>query len=338
MMTMNQKHPTLNEKLGGVYFGTVPKVCVQAPLENSEISSSKTGRDLFVAGLCAAVGKTAVAPIERVKLLIQNQDGLVKNDRLTKPYQGVRHCVRQVIREEGALSLWRGNFPSIMGCFPTQVLNLGFNTLFRRQTNFQDETHGYWWWLVRNFACGGAAGASSLLFVYPLEYARTRLATDLKVVDPMFGDRKFKNLADLYIRTLESDGVAGLYRGFGPSCVGVTLYRSLYFGLYESLKPVVLTGKMQDNTSATFALASGVSFIAGLTSYPLDTASRRMMITSTEAFEFKHSLHSFNYIMKKEGAKSLYKGASVNILRAIAGGCVLFCFDKLEFNLYPLAI
>ncbi|PWA54062.1 ADP,ATP carrier protein 1, mitochondrial [Artemisia annua] len=122
MMTMNQKHPTLNEKLGGVYFGTVPKVCVQAPLENNEISSSKTGRDLFVAGLYAAVGKTAVAPIERVKLLIQNQDGLVKNDRLTKPYQGVRHCVRQVIREEGALSLWRGNFPSIMGCFPTQRL------------------------------------------------------------------------------------------------------------------------------------------------------------------------------------------------------------------------
>ncbi|GJW26651.1 ribonuclease H-like domain-containing protein [Tanacetum coccineum] len=125
------------------------------------------------------------------------------------------------------------------------------------------------------------------------------------------------------MRTLESDGIAGLYRGFGPSCVGIALYRSLYSGLYESLKPVVLTGKLKDNTSASFALASGVSFIAGLTSYPLDTASWRMMITSTEAFEFKHSWHALNYFMKKEGAKSLYKGASVNILRAIAGGGVL---------------
>nr|GEV75422.1 ADP,ATP carrier protein 1, mitochondrial [Tanacetum cinerariifolium] len=252
---MNQKHPTLNKKLGRVYFGTVPKVCVQAPLENWEHSSSKKGIDLFLAGLYAAVGKTAVAPIERVKLLIQNQDG-----------------------------------------------------------------------------------ASSLLFLYPLEYARTRLATDLKVVDLMFGDRKFKNWKALYMRTLESDGIAGLYHGFGPSCVGIALYRSLYFGLYESLKPVVLTGKLKDNTSASFALASGVSFIAGLTSYPLDTASQRMMITSTEAFEFKHSWHALNYIMKKEGAKSHYKGASVNILCAIAGGGVLLCFDKLEFNLYPLSI
>ena len=45
---------------------------------------------------------------------------------------------------------------------------------------FKKERDGYWWWFTGNLASGGAAGASSLLFVYSLDYARTRLANDAK--------------------------------------------------------------------------------------------------------------------------------------------------------------
>lgn len=82
------------------------------------------------------------------------------------------------------------------------------------------------------------AGAASLLFVYSLDYARTRLANDNKSAKSG-GQRQFSGLFDVYSKTLKSDGVIGLYRGFMVSCVGIVVYRGLYFGLYDSIKPVV---------------------------------------------------------------------------------------------------
>ncbi len=90
-------------------------------------------------------------------------------------------------------------------------------------------------------ASGGAAGAASLAFVYPLDYARTRLANDAKTHKG--GEREFKGLTDVWKKTLATDGIVGLYRGFAISCVGIVVYRGLYFGLYDSLRPVVLKGK-----------------------------------------------------------------------------------------------
>jgi len=95
-----------------------------------------------------------------------------------------------------------------------------------------------------NMASGGAAGATSLAFVYSLDYARTRLANDAKSAKKGGGDRQFNGLVDVYRKTMATDGVAGLYRGFTISCVGIIVYRGLYFGMYDSLKPVLLTGDL----------------------------------------------------------------------------------------------
>lgn len=98
---------------------------------------------------------------------------------------------------------------------------------------------GYWKWFGGNVASGGAAGASSLLFVYSLDYARTRLANDAKSAKKGGGERQFNGLVDVYRKTLASDGIAGLYRGFVPSVVGIIVYRGLYFGVYDSLSKLI---------------------------------------------------------------------------------------------------
>lgn len=128
--------------------------------------------------------------------------------------------------------------------FLTQALNFAFKDYFKRLFNFKKDKDGYWKWFAGNLASGGAAGASSLLFVYSLDYARTRLANDAKAAKKG-GGRQFNGLVDVYRKTLQSDGIAGLYRGFNVSCVGIIVYRGLYFGMYDSLKPVLLTGKLQ---------------------------------------------------------------------------------------------
>lgn len=125
-----------------------------------------------------------------------------------------------------------------------QALNFAFKDYFKRLFNFKKDRDGYWKWFAGNLASGGAAGASSLLFVYSLDYARTRLANDAKAAKKG-GERQFNGMIDVYKKTLKSDGIAGLYRGFNISCVGIIVYRGLYFGMYDSLKPVVLVGSLQ---------------------------------------------------------------------------------------------
>ncbi|GMH12615.1 hypothetical protein Nepgr_014456 [Nepenthes gracilis] len=301
-------------------------VLVQAPAEKEKGNFLV---DFLMGGVSAAVSKTAAAPIERVKLLIQNQDEMIKAGRLSEPYKGIGDCFSRTIKEEGAISLWRGNTANVIRYFPTQALNFAFKDYFKRLFNFKKEKDGYWKWFVGNLASGGAAGASSLLFVYSLDYARTRLANDAKAAKKG-GERQFNGLIDVYRKTLKSDGIAGLYRGFNISCVGIIVYRGLYFGMYDSLKPVVLVGSLEDSFLASFLLGWAITIGAGLTSYPIDTVRRRMMMTSGEAVKYNSSMDAFAQILKNEGAKSLFKGAGANILRAVAGAGVLAGYDKLQ--------
>jgi hypothetical protein len=125
--------------------------------------------------------------------------------------------------------------PSVRSSFPSSVFALTFfaEDYFKSLFGFK-KNEGYWKWFAGNVASGGAAGASSLLFVYSLDYARTRLANDAKSAKGG-GARQFNGLVDVYRKTLASDGIAGLYRGFVPSVVGIIVYRGLYFGVYDSL-------------------------------------------------------------------------------------------------------
>jgi solute carrier family 25 (adenine nucleotide translocator) protein 4/5/6/31 len=291
--------------------------------------------DFFMGGVSAAVSKTAAAPIERIKLLIQNQDEMIKSGRLAEPYKGIGDCFRRVIAEEGFVSLWRGNMANVLRYFPTQALNFAFKDQFKRMFGFSKEKDGYWKWFAGNLASGGAAGAASLLFVYSLDYARTRLANDNKSAKKG-GSRQFNGLFDVYRKTLATDGIAGLYRGFTISCVGIVVYRGLYFGLYDSIKPA-LGPTLSESFFATFLLGWGITIGAGLASYPIDTIRRRMMMTSGEAVKYRSSMHAFSEIIKKEGVKSLFKGAGANILRAVAGAGVLAGYDKLQLIVFGKA-
>lgn len=93
-------------------------------------------------------------------------------------------------------------------------------------------------------ASGSAAGATTSLLLYHLDYARTRLGTDA-IECRNTSQRQFKGLIDVYRKTLSSDGIAGLYRGFGISIWGIAMYRGMYFGIYDTMKPIVLVGPFE---------------------------------------------------------------------------------------------
>merc|ERR1711990_530354 len=274
--------------------------------------SKKLGffENFMLAGVAAGVSKTVAAPIERVKLLVQNQDEMIKQGRLDKPYSGVLDCTKRVLATEGIVPFWRGNL-----AFKDTI-----KALFATPKDASPATK-----FATNIASGGAAGTLSLLFVYSLDYARTRLANDAKGKG---GERQFNGLIDVYVKTLKSDGIQGLYRGFAISAVGIFIYRGMYFGLYDTLKPMVLGADA--GVTVSFLLGWAVTVTAGLMSYPIDTVRRRMMMTSGGGVKYKGSVDCFVQVLKNEGFMSLMKGAGANILRGVAGAGVLAGFDKFK--------
>jgi len=280
--------------------------------------------NFMLSGVAAGVSKTAAAPIERVKLLVQNQNEMIKQGRLDKPYSGVVDCATRVLKTEGVYPFWRGNLANVLRYFPTQALNFAFKDTVKALFKTPKDAPQYVKFST-NIASGGCAGTMSLFFVYSLDYARTRLANDAKGKG---GERQFNGLIDVYTKTLKSDGIQGLYRGFVISAVGIFIYRGMYFGLYDSLKPILLGDT--PGVAASFLLGWAVTITSGLMSYPIDTIRRRMMMTSGGGVKYKNSLDCGAQILKNEGFMSMMKGAGANILRGVAGAGVLAGFDKFK--------
>lgn len=279
--------------------------------------------NFMLSGVAAGTAKTATAPIERVKLLVQNQDEMIKQGRLDKPYNGIMDCTTRTIKAEGFGSFWRGNLANVIRYFPTQALNFAFKDTIKAMFACPKDA-GQVQKFATNIASGGFAGSLSLMFVYTLDFARTRLANDAKSKG---GERQFNGLIDVYKKTIASDGISGMYRGFVISCVGIFIYRGMYFGLYDSLKPMMPGGG--SSVLVNFALGWVVTTVAGLGGYPIDTVRRRMMMTAGTGVKYNGSMDCARQVVANEGVKSLFKGAGANVMRGMGGAAVLAGFDKI---------
>eukprot|EP00093_Oithona_nana_P001631 01631.XXX_5283_4261_1 [CDS] Oithona nana genome sequencing. len=280
--------------------------------------------DFIAGGISAAVSKTVVAPLERVKIILQIQDAhkhIPKDQR----YNGIVDCFKRVNAEQGFLSFWRGNVVNVVRYFPTQALNFAFKDTYKKMfMEGLDKNKDFWKFFAGNLAAGGAAGATSLCIVYPLDFARTRLGAD---VGKAAADREFKGLADCIKKCYKADGIVrGLYPGFISSVQGIIVYRAIYFGAYDTAKEMV------DNPTflTKFAIAQTVAAGSVSVAYPFDTVRRRLMMMSGEGEKmYKGTMDCWRKIVKDEGAKALYKGNFTNVLRSIGCALVLVLYDEI---------
>ncbi|XP_071490522.1 ADP/ATP translocase 3-like [Diadema antillarum] len=295
---------------------------------NREVVTS-FAKDLAAGGIAAAISKTAVAPIERVKLLLQVQHA---SKQITKDqqYKGIVDCFARVTKEQGFFSLWRGNLANVIRYFPTQALNFAFKDKYKRLfLDGVDKRKQFWRYFAGNLASGGAAGATSLCFVYPLDFARTRLAAD---IGKGAAEREFQGLGDCLTKIFRSDGMLGLYRGFGVSVQGIIIYRAAYFGFYDTAKGM-LPDKYSRNIFISWMVAQTVTTCSGIISYPFDTVRRRMMMQSGRKggeVMYKGTIDCWRKIAAQEGGGAFFKGAFSNVLRGTGGALVLVLYDELK--------
>merc|ERR1712037_467364 len=240
--------------------------------------------------------KTGMAPIERVKLLLQTQDSNAKIISGEIPrYTGIMDCFNRVKSEQGMKAFWRGNLVNCIRYAPQQGSALAFNDAIKRATPKFNPKTDYYKDFGTKLLSGGLAGAAANVVCYPFDFARTRLASDVGS-----GKKAFDGIIDCIWKTVKQGGITGLYRGAAITCAGAFVYRGGQLGLF---------GQIMD-----------------MNPYKADKDSEK---PAAERL-YRSWVHCTKVVLQKEGLVGMYKGVLPEMVRGIGGPLVLTAYDRIK--------
>lgn len=247
---------------------------------------------MFIAGGTAgAVARTATAPLDRIKLLFQVQ-AVASSGTTPAAYTGIIQAASKILREEGFLAFWKGNGMLIVRIFPYSASQLSANDWYKRL--LADE-HGDLT-VPRRLLSGALAGMTATTLTHPLDTLRLRLALP---------GNHYKGAADAVSTIMRTEGVAALYKGLGPTLVGIAPYAALNFATYDLVKRYVYHGDKPQSPAANLLLGAGTGAFASSVCYPLDTIRRRMQM---KGVVYRNQMDAFATIWQREGLRGFYRG------------------------------
>jgi len=286
--------------------------------------------DLAAGGISGAISKTITAPLEKIKLAIQNQ---ASNPQIIsgemKPYTGIADCGVRHVKELGVSSLWRGNVANCIRYVPTAACNLAFKDFFKSLFPKRNKETEFAAFAATQVLSGSLAGAVTNTIVYPLIYVRTVLGADLGAV------KQYSGMGDCLAKTVKNNGFLSLYNGIAASTSGIVVYRGTQFGLQDTIK--AFNPYQKDFTAIGLASKFVVAQIAvstsGIVAYPFDTVQRRMQIEASKPKDqqiYSSVKECITKILAAEGPGGFFKGALANIARGTGAAIVLVMYDEIQ--------
>ncbi|MQM05148.1 hypothetical protein Taro_037953 [Colocasia esculenta] len=276
-------------------------------------------RELIAGGVAGACSKTAVAPLERVKILLQTR---------SEGFQtlGIFQTMKKMKKHDGVLGFYKGNGASVLRIVPYAALHFMAYEQYRC-------------WILNNcpslgtgsfidLLAGSAAGGTAVLCTYPLDLARTKLAYQVAGVETRSqihinsssSRMAYTGISDVFKIVYMEGGIRSLYRGIGPTLIGILPYAGLKFYIYEELKAHV-PEKHQDSIALRLSCGALAGLFGQTLTYPLDVVRRQMQVQS-QLVSAQHSdvclrstMQGLTTIIQNQGWKQLFAGLSLNYLK-----------------------
>lgn len=299
--------------------------------EQKKSGVQQLATDLVLGGTAGGIAKTIMAPVERVKLLMQTMESNpdVISGKI-KPYTGVGDCFKRVMAEQGASAFWRGNLVNCLRYAPQQGSALAFNDALNAWFPKYDNSTDFWKSFGVKLVSGGLAGGVANTICYPFDFARTRLASDLKV-----GKGQFNGIGDCIMTTVRQQGITGLYTGWSVTVAGAFVYRAGQLGCFKQIQDMNPYKKDKGvlGIVSSFAAVTTARTVIMPFNYPFDTVRRRMMLQSEKPVAerlYKGSFDCFNQVLKKEGLGGMYKGLVPELFRGLGGSLVIVAYDRIK--------
>ena len=343
---------------------TTPSTTHPQPTTYPLASAPLLVKELIAGGAAGATAKTAVAPLERVKILFQT-------GRLAAG-GGTGATLATIARTEGVRGLFRGNGASVLRIVPYAAIHFGAYEQYRAAL----APHATLDAVGRvpaavDLVAGAAAGATAVIATYPLDLARTRLAVATETGASLHGrpavtvagaapspSSPAASLARPTVRsvlasTLAADGFAGLYRGIGPTLAGIVPYAGLKFYVYQAAKhltqaPPVTAAVLDGGGGAppiplpppktpllrTLAYGAGAGLIAQTVTYPLDVVRRQMQVAglgaaaaspgARAAARATSTLDGLRRVWRAGGVRALFAGVTINYMKVVPSTAIGF--------------
>ncbi|KAG8042679.1 hypothetical protein G9C98_005314 [Cotesia typhae] len=288
-----------------------------------------------VAGMCS---KTTVAPLDRIKILLQAHSHHYK-------HLGVFSGLKEIILKEKFFALYKGNFAQMIRIFPYAATQYTSFEMYKKYmgTIFGKNSH------IDKFFAGSSAGVTAVTLTYPLDTIRARLAFQVT------GEHIYSGIVHTAVSIFKDEGgFLALYRGFWPTIFGMIPYAGFSFYSFEYLKffcmkylPHYLCDDCPRNTGGLVLTMPGKLLCGGIAgavaqsfSYPLDVTRRRMQLAMMNPATHKYGsgmISTIKLIYLENGIiKGLYRGMSINYLRAVPMVSVSFTTYELMKQMLDL--
>lgn len=290
-------------------------------------------KELIAGGTAGAFAKTVIAPLERTKILLQTR---------TEGFQslGVFQSLKKLLKHEGIFGFYKGNGASVIRIVPYAALH--FMTYEQYRVWILNNCPALGTGPVIDLLAGSVAGGTAVLCTYPLDLARTKLA--YQVADTRGGFRRgmksicsqpaYNGIKDVLTSVYKEGGMRALYRGIGPTLIGILPYAGLKFYVYEELKRHV----PEEHQSIVMRLSCGA--IAGLfgqtITYPLDVVRRQMQVENLQPLSqgnarYRNTFEGLSTIVRNQGWKQLFAGLSINYIKIVPSVAIGFAaYDTMK--------
>ncbi|GMI94646.1 EMBRYO DEFECTIVE 104, suppressor of high stearate content 1, SODIUM HYPERSENSITIVE 1 [Hibiscus trionum] len=291
--------------------------------EKLEASSKKVGlklkikvsnpslRRLISGGIAGAVSRTCVAPLETIRThLMVGSSG-----------NSTTEVFHNIMQADGWKGLFRGNFVNVIRVAPSKAIELfAFDTVNKQLSPKPGEEAKIP--IPASLLAGACAGVSSTLVTYPLELVKTRLTIEKNMYD---------GIVDAFVKILQKEGPAELYRGLAPSLIGVIPYAATNYFAYDTLRkvyPKVFKEEKIGNIE-TLLIGSLAGAISSSATFPLEVARKQMQVGALNGRQiYKNVLHALVSILEQEGIQGLYKGLGPSCLKLVpAAGISFMCYE-----------
>ncbi|XKL66439.1 hypothetical protein PGB90_009859 [Kerria lacca] len=288
-------------------------------------------KSLLAGGVSGMCSKTTVAPLERIKILLQ-----AHNEHYRK--LGVFSGLKEIIKSESFFALYKGNGAQMIRIFPYAATQFTAFELYKTffSNTLGSDSH------IGKFLSGSMAGVTAVTLTYPLDIIRARLAFQVS------GNHVYNGIIHTAVSIVKQEGgIKALYKGYVPTLCGMFPYAGFSFYSFEMLKyccvkyiPEYTCTTRSQNTGgvvltipAKLLCGGFAGAIAQSFSYPLDVTRRRMQLAMMNPETHKYGkgmVSTLVEIYRANGVvNGLYRGMSINYLRAIPMVAVSFSVYEL---------
>eukprot|EP00941_MAST-03F_sp_MAST-3F-sp1_P001431 g1431.t1 len=317
-----QNRITLSRTFSVAHDGLVEELHEATPVEKEnrwKDSAVSVAKSLLAGAAAGSVAKSVVAPLERGKIIFQI------DRRRAFSLNRVRLELARIVNEEGYLALWRGHSATLLRIIPYAAIQFASFDYYSRIIGSNQWYH--------NLIAGSLAGATSVLFTYPLDVMRTRMAAQSVSEHSKLQSKHQRNVFQGMKNMIRTEGSLSLFRGMSATMIGIIPYAGLSWMVFTGLKKRVIQYTNADDVSMSERMFCGAiaGLVAQTVTYPLDTSRRRMQ---TDGFveagkRYSNVWSTLMRITKEEGVQALFKGVSMNWLKGPVAVSISFTLNDL---------